>query len=517
MKFEGVTVKELLRLPILKDAKVIGGEQGLDRIVRFTDIMEVPDIKGWLREGELILTTGYSIRHNPALLEDVVEHLAQVNGAALAIKPERFLSKIPQEVIDKSNLYHIPIIQIPPGIPYIDITYTIMEQILDRQAALLRRSEEIYKALTNLVLSNSGIQVMADNVAELVQCPIWVISSAGDVLVSSPADIPYVSTIKTRHWEVTVDKQFVGKLIVGKEQLDEFEQVCIEQARLVFSLELMRRKIAFDTEVRLRGSFLEELLLGLPLSRQEVEDKGSKLGLLPGWIWEVGMVEGDSSHFEEQSPFLSELNALIQRESEHRRIRVRSHVLRQGDRLILLLATGPLTDPIKKGSVGRDDVKEWPHILSSFLAGWSGIRVGFGSKCSLWEVHRSYIEARKAIFIGTHLDRYKAVFTFNDVEMFQLLLDASEQVPFDALIERKIGKLCLYDKQNGTDLVSTLYYYLATGGSLMETANLLYVHRNSVKYRLDRIKEISDADLENPLNRFVYYLCAAFYLLKKED
>jgi purine catabolism regulator len=62
----GITLRELLDLPVLKDAKVISGEKGLDRVVRYIDIMEVPDVTGWLREGELLLTTAYSIRHEPA-------------------------------------------------------------------------------------------------------------------------------------------------------------------------------------------------------------------------------------------------------------------------------------------------------------------------------------------------------------------------------------------------------------------------------------------------------------------
>ncbi|RKN83960.1 PucR family transcriptional regulator ligand-binding domain-containing protein [Paenibacillus ginsengarvi] len=82
----------------------------------------MPDVKGWLREGELILTTGYSVRHDPALLEDVIEQLAQANAAGLAIKPERFLTEIPKDVIAKSNDHHIPIIEIPANIPHIDST-----------------------------------------------------------------------------------------------------------------------------------------------------------------------------------------------------------------------------------------------------------------------------------------------------------------------------------------------------------------------------------------------------------
>jgi purine catabolism regulator len=514
MNFKGMTVKELLRLPILKDAKLLGGEKGLDRIVRFIDIMEVPDVKEWLREGELILTTGYSIRHDPTLLLDLVEQLALAGAAALGIKPERFLSDIPQEMIDKSNEYQLPIIQIPIGTPYIDITYTVMEQILDRQAVLLRRSEEVYKALTNLVLNNSGIQVMADNVAGLVKSPIRVIGNKGEVLVSSPADAVYRPSHKTRHWDITVDKQYIGKLIVEKEQLDELELIYIEQARLVFSLELMRRKIAHDTEVRLRGNFFEELLMGLPLSRQEVENKGRLLELLPEWLWEVCMIEGDIHLFDEQSPFLTELHEIIHRESGNRR--VRSHVQRQGDRLILLLSN-KAEEPVRKQHPGNEVLKDWVQILTPMLKRWSKIRSGFGSKRSLWEVHRSYVEAKIAITIGSRLNKDQQMYTFEEVEMFHLLLEASDYVNFETLIEKKIGKLSLYDKENGTDLVTTFYYYLATGGSLIETANRLYVHRNSVKYRMDRVKEISGIDLDNALNRSVYYLCTAFYLLKKMD
>lgn len=49
MNQSGITVNDLLRLPVLKDAKVISGREGLNRNVQNIDIMEVPDIDGWLR------------------------------------------------------------------------------------------------------------------------------------------------------------------------------------------------------------------------------------------------------------------------------------------------------------------------------------------------------------------------------------------------------------------------------------------------------------------------------------
>ncbi|MFE5319000.1 PucR family transcriptional regulator [Paenibacillus sp. NPDC056579] len=502
MNFNGVTVREMLQLPIMRDALLISGEKGLDRIVRYIDIMEVPDIQGWLREGEMILTTGYSMRHDPSLFPKLVEHLARVGAAGVAVKPERFIAGIPQEMIDKGNEYDIPVIQLPVGIPYIDITHSIMERILDKQAVILRRSEEVYKTLTNLVLNNSGLQVVADNVAELLQSPIRVLDRSGEVLISSPRDAVNETAARELRWNIIVDNQVVGELVVARERLDELELVCVEQARLVFSLEIMRRKIAHDTETRLRGSFFEELLMGLPLTLQEIETRGRQLGLLPEWSWEIAMIEGEASHLEEQAPFMQKLQELILQQSGNRK--TRSHVIRQGERIILILSGHGTSS------------KDWTSVLSRFVRSWSQIRIGFGTVTPLKDIQRSCIEAKKALLIGTRLNRERTIHIYKELELFSLLLDCSEYVTFDSLVDSHIGKLTAYDQENGTDLLTTLYYYLESGGSLIETANRLYIHRNSVKYRMDRIKEIADIDVDNMQKRFTYYFCTTFHLLKNQ-
>jgi purine catabolism regulator len=503
----GITISELLRLPVLKDAKVISGENGLNRIVRFIDIMEVPDVKGWLREGELLLTTAYSIRDDPALLPKLVEQLAQADAAALAIKPDRFIHDLPSEMIQTSNAYNLPIIQLPSGIPYMDITHAVMEQIIDKQASLLRRSEEVYKLLTTLVLNNSGIQNVADNVALLLKSPIWLINMTGETIVSSPSNLPNNPMHhNTRYWDITVDKQFVGKLIIGKEHLDELELVCVEQARLVFSLELMRRKTALDTEKKLRGDFIEELLTGLPFSKDEIINKGHKLGFKTEGVWEIAVVETENNQIPD---FIAKLDDLLKQESQKHHIK--SHIHKQGERFVLLLAS-PIIE--QSTQISQANSSTWTELLNLFSKEWSGVRIGLGEKCQLWEVQRSYIEAKKAMLIGSKMDKNHQFFTFAEIEMFQLLLDASEYVDMDKFVEKKIGKLCQYDLNNGTDLVKTFYYYLSSGGSLVETAKLLFLHRNSVKYRMDRIREISGIDFDNFRERFMYYFCIFHYLYK---
>ncbi|MDQ0201704.1 PucR family transcriptional regulator [Neobacillus ginsengisoli] len=505
----GITLRELLDLPVLKDAKVISGEKGLNRVVRYIDIMEVPDISGWLREGELLLTTAYSIRHEPALLPKLVKQLAEANAAALAIKPERFLHEMPKAMIQMSNTFDLPIIQLPKGIPYIDITHAVMEQIINKQSSLLRKSEEIYKMLTTLVLENSGIQAVADNVSLLLKLPIWLIDKTGETIVASPSNAHYHSSPNPRYWEIRVDKEMVGKLIVDKEKLDELDQVCIEQARLVFSLELMRRKTAVDTEKRLRGNFVDELLSGLPLSKQEIMSKGSQLGLKPEAIWEVAIIEGEK---EEISRHIDKLNHTLAEESQKHHIK--SHIHWIGERLVLLLGSPSQEIPTQNP---KKDTFNWREKLIPFIQHCSGIRIGFGEKVQLWDVQKSYVEAKKAVIFGMRLDNQKRVFTFEEIEMFHLLMDVSESVEMDKFVEKKIGKLNQYDQENGTDFVKTLYYYIYTRGSLLETAKHLFLHRNSVEYRVDKIRELFDIHTENSQERLVYFFCISYHLFKNNE
>lgn len=506
MNPSGITIKDLLQLPVLKEAKVISGNKGLNRIVRFIDIMEVPDIGSWLREGELLLTTAYSIRHDLSLLPKLVETLGKANAAALAIKPERYLQTMPKEMIDISNKYEMPIIQLPNGIPYIDITNAVMELIVNKQASLLRRSEQIYKKLTNLVLENSGIQTVADNVSQMLDAPILLLDKAGDMIVASPKEYSLDVYSNNSNWNITVDKELVGKFFVEKQSLDEMDKICVEQARLVFSLELMRRKTALDTENKIRGDFIEELLTGLFLPQEEVVNKGRQLGLNPESMWEVIVIESTNLLGEEDSSLLKEINQLL--DNVHLPYSNKIYKHKQGHRYVLLQSSP--YEPFQT----KDNYNRLQEAFRELLEKHKEIRVGFGGRSLLWEIHLSYLEGRNAIMIGSQLQKNEQIFSFEELEMFKLLLDSADYIQIEGIIEKKIGKLLHYDKENSSDLVKTLFYYLATDGSLMETAKMLFIHRNSVKYRIDRIKELTDLKLDSFQEKLICYLCVFFQMFK---
>lgn len=66
--------------------------------------------------------------------------------------------------------------------------------------------------------------------------------------------------------------------------------------------------------------------------------------------------------------------------------------------------------------------------------------------------------------------------------------------PFSALVE----PLVLHDRKRRGDLVRTLRVYFASGANASEAADRLYLHRNSMLYRLARIAELTGLDLKDP-------------------
>jgi purine catabolism regulator len=81
-----------------------------------------------------------------------------------------------------------------------------------------------------------------------------------------------------------------------------------------------------------------------------------------------------------------------------------------------------------------------------------------------------------------------------DIELLlQELAKGSALEPFGAMI----SPLREHDRARGSDLVRTLKTYFATGTNASEAADRLFLHRNSMIYRLERIQTLTGLDLKD--------------------
>ncbi len=111
------------------------------------------------------------------------------------------------------------------------------------------------------------------------------------------------------------------------------------------------------------------------------------------------------------------------------------------------------------------------------------------------DLYRSGSEARLAVNVGEAEGR--PLLAFEDTGAYRLLLPAMSEDPreLERFYAETIEPLSAYDDQYETELVLTIEAYLANDGNVAATAKQLFTHRHTIRYRLERAKELCGHDV----------------------
>ncbi len=127
----------------------------------------------------------------------------------------------------------------------------------------------------------------------------------------------------------------------------------------------------------------------------------------------------------------------------------------------------------------------------------------------------SYDEASKAIFLKFFFK--SSIIFYDDLGAFQILLNLYEKEMLQSYVLRHLGPLIEEDQKKNSDLLKTLKIYLERNGSKQSAADELHIVRQSLYYRLEKIKELLGEDFMGIQNRLALQLAfQAYELLKFE-
>ncbi len=135
------------------------------------------------------------------------------------------------------------------------------------------------------------------------------------------------------------------------------------------------------------------------------------------------------------------------------------------------------------------------------------ISVGAGRLCkAIPDFKESFNEARRSLDIIRRCHKRNQVVFFHALGVYRLFSLIEDRTELMQLAEQTLGPLLEYDRQHGTTLVKTLGYYLESGRNLEGSARAMFIHVNTLKYRLKRIQEIARLDLNSAEQRFNVHL-----------
>lgn len=124
-----LTVRDIQKIWEEGSAALVAGEKGLDKTVDCYNMMEQPEIKPWLRENILMITTGYAIRNDKQALLRLIQDLNDTGAAALAIKT-RFFDEFPREALELADALNFPLF-------FLNNDQGFMEQVFPVMVALV--------------------------------------------------------------------------------------------------------------------------------------------------------------------------------------------------------------------------------------------------------------------------------------------------------------------------------------------------------------------------------------------
>ncbi|WP_431727440.1 PucR family transcriptional regulator [Verrucosispora sp. TAA-831] len=184
------TVREVLALdPVRHGApRLVAGEAGLDRPVRWVHVAEVPDIATLLRGGELVLTTGIGLPGEDAGLRAFIGDLAGVGVSGLVVElGRRYHTGVPRVMAAAAERHGLPLVELRRATPFVRVTEAVHALIVDAQLTELRAAEEIHQRFTELSVEGADPGEVVRQAAELSGCPVVLENLSRQVLAYDPA------------------------------------------------------------------------------------------------------------------------------------------------------------------------------------------------------------------------------------------------------------------------------------------------------------------------------------------
>src|SRR4051794_30773731 len=163
-----LTVRDIVSIPGMP-LKLLAGEDGAERPIRWVHSSELEDPTPWLKGGELILTTGMNVGTTPAKQRAYVKRLADAGGAGLGFGLGVNHDKIPTALVTTARQLDFPVFEVPYPVPFIAITEAIFTRLLAEQFDTLQRAVDAEHVLTRAVMDGKGVEGIAASLANVTK------------------------------------------------------------------------------------------------------------------------------------------------------------------------------------------------------------------------------------------------------------------------------------------------------------------------------------------------------------
>ncbi|WP_427110051.1 PucR family transcriptional regulator [Lysinibacillus xylanilyticus] len=537
MSKHSLLVRDVLKRKHFKSAKLIAGQQGLNRQVLWTHILEIKDFDTLINGGELILTTGVGLQLERETQIAYLQNLIRNGAAALCIEIGDYFDYVPVELVAMANAHDFPIIIFEEVVRFIDITQDLHTYIINQHQQALTQLDIISKTFMELSLMPNGIlkilqvlhqdtdalflfvsedtknfyypmeakkylQLMEDHCQQLeLQEPIQLLSFDKDHFVIIP---------------VNGLGQVWGYLCMHSllPKPNDYTLLNLERATMSIAQILMRNRMLQERQQSREDEFILALIQGEPINLQyyqsylPLENRNLYYRVVVFNMLDYANTFSEEDWQEIQLQNVMFVRSILKKLGFFPTVSVRQHE-------IIILAFYIAADDMEENrdsfnqAIQQIVARKTPQLFEQ-------ITLTFGISNvyqSINNVQKGYKEAKTTIQMQ-HNELASSIY-HKDLGVYRLLLH-QDHAALLQYVKDYLQEILLIDQKNGNDLYQTLCVYLACNGAKNDTAEQLFIVRQTLYKRIERLENILGADfLQAPHRLNIEIAVKAYELLKK--
>ncbi|PDY57594.1 PucR family transcriptional regulator [Bacillus thuringiensis] len=518
---------DIMKIPIFDQAKLIAGHKGVEQEVYTVNMMDAPDIIHFLKRNELLVTSAYHFKDDMYALRELIIQMKKQGCTALGIKTKRFLQEIPEDIISLADEIYFPIIELPFDIGLGDLVNQTLSYILDMRTNELHQAMQIHQQFSNHIISGKGINMILENLSSLIQLPVVLLDYHlrpisehnntkasiqslkkffinGRKLPLSTIEIVTFSLLtKTRDTVsifpiYTQNNQYSYLVIEGFiSPLNRSMVLAVEQAANVLAFELIKEHSLRQYSRRIQDEFFTNVINSVFSTQDEIINLGKEFNLSfdQKYICIIGKIDIKEftmsfMEYQEEKDLIYDLI-----EEELNSYTANVHLFIKDDMYVLLVNCDGIWRQTEKermiSLLKNIQVKIYTYFQKSISFGIAN------SSEQLLHISHSFKEATDAFYYG-EISGSKEFIEIYQAKEISAILRMIPQEQLKKFYESTLHSLANENEKDHAVLLHTLSVYLETHCAISETAKRLFLHRNTVIYRLEKCEEILGRNIKDP-------------------
>lgn len=531
----------------IKDSQMrcVAGFEGLSNPITCFTIVDTPNITQWVRNGAFVASVGYVTNENPRLKTTLVRDLAKKGCACLAVKVNHYYEESREEFIEQGNKYQFPIIEVDYSLRFSDIASHIHQIMYQDKMKAAERSYLLYNQLIHILLSDTDIEEALYHISIAVSNPVLLLDKdlkliEFENIADNPVDLHNIFSLKRgnailkardihsiSNLSLESHSQYLSYMQEGEKKkiniiftpivlnevswgylvipetvnsLTQEHHVILNNISTALGLYFIKTKYMPSYQTKIKNDFIHQVLQNDTISKAQIQNYANTYGFpvrSRRVCMDIYVNSYDTFPFEKRNSISSMIRVCASRFADQLSLETFFSNYENHFPIFFFFPSAAANVTI------RSDIQILAqNFLELMQEQVINITIGISMHSDdISQIPTAIRQAINMISLGANVQPHALVHNYEDLQIYHMLdstLTMDELRAFADLV----WPLYEQDQESNTNYIETLDIFIRCKFNMTQAAAELFLHRNSLAYRINKIKDLLGINVEQQQDMF---------------